>query len=72
MPKTWKSSPGAEVPCPKCGSLYEKSTFRLPTKDSDRFDCEVCGERLDEWNSTTVPSYRLLKAMPVSRDGEPS
>lgn len=60
MVKVWQSASGGEVKC-ECGALYKKTLHRIPQKDSDYFDCNVCGERLDEWRSTTYPTYELIK-----------
>ena len=60
MVKTWGSEDGSNRAC-ECGAIYEVSYRRFPMKDSDYFDCDICGKRLDKWKSTTVPIYRLIQ-----------
>jgi len=57
MVKTWSSENAGETPCPKCGTRYRVTVTRLPARDHDHFDCNVCGYRMDSWNDTHVPSY---------------
>jgi len=59
MARTWKSEPQGEVECENCRSVYEKTMHRFPMRDSDSFNCEVCGHVMDSWNSTHAPSYKL-------------
>jgi hypothetical protein len=54
-----KFGPAETITC-RCGSVYERRTQRLPVKDHDYRDCEVCGERLESWRSTHVPAHRLV------------
>jgi predicted Zn finger-like uncharacterized protein len=61
MPEAWKSKAGGHFTCPHCGAVYSVTYNRLPLRDQDIAKCEVCGETMDEWNSTTVPSYTLIK-----------
>ncbi len=66
--KPWQTKPENDVACGQCGSVYEKTMQRFPMRDSDSFNCEVCGHRMDSWNSTSAPSYKLKekKALPQS------
>jgi hypothetical protein len=59
MTKTWTSHDGGEKVCENCGSVYTVTYRNNPCKDSDYFNCEVCGHRVDQWNSTTYPEYCL-------------
>jgi len=45
----------------ECGAVYEVGSFKLMARDKDHFDCNVCGVRLDEWSSSRVPTYKLIK-----------
>jgi len=54
---TWKSEEQGLVVCSECGAEYKKSVTRFPMRDKDSFDCNDCGERLDSWNGTHVPTY---------------
>jgi hypothetical protein len=62
MIQTWSSGKGNDVTCKKCGSIYEVSIYRMPNKDKDSFECEVCGSLVREWNDTCVPSFQLKSA----------
>jgi DNA-directed RNA polymerase subunit RPC12/RpoP len=64
MIQTWQSGGSVKARCLQCQSVYEKIEKRLPVRDSDYFNCQVCGHRMDTWNSTTVPSYRLVERKP--------
>ena len=44
--------------CPECGSVYEV-TFREPVEDYA--ECVECGCVMAEWNSYSVPLYRLIR-----------
>ena len=44
-----------------CGAVYEVGSYKLPVRDQDHFDCSVCGARLDEWSSSRVPTFKLIK-----------
>jgi hypothetical protein len=48
-------------------SIAEPNPWR-PNREMDSFECAVCGQTLESWNTTWVPSYRLI-AGPV-RDSE--
>ena len=61
MVQTWKSGDTGEFECPNCGSMYQRTMGRLPARDEDQAECEVCGAIMDSWNSTEVPSYTLIK-----------
>jgi predicted RNA-binding Zn-ribbon protein involved in translation (DUF1610 family) len=61
MVQTWKSGDTSEFDCPNCGSMYRRTVRRLPARDEDQAECEVCGAIMDSWNSTEVPSYTLIK-----------
>lgn len=59
MTNTWNSSESPDITCDSCGSVYAVRLFHLPTRDSDKFNCSVCGKLLREWNSTRAPEFRL-------------
>src|SRR5262245_17147143 len=46
--------------CRHCGALYEVTIYRTPFRDRDTAECEVCRKTMREWNSTAVPSYKLI------------
>lgn len=41
--KTWGTDDTGRKTCPNCGSIYAVKITRLPLKDKDFFDCQVCG-----------------------------
>jgi predicted Zn finger-like uncharacterized protein len=47
--------------CPHCGALYSVTLSRLPKRDSNIAQCVVCGQTMDERDSTAVSVY-LLRA----------
>ena len=47
--------------CPECGALYEVARTNFPEPVEDRAECVECGCVLAEWNTTSVPLYRLVK-----------
>jgi transposase-like protein len=59
MVKTWDTNESPDITCDSCGSVYAVRTLHLPTRDSDKFNCEVCGKLLREWNSAHVPEFQL-------------
>ncbi len=59
MVKTWSSESSSDKSCSKCGSIYSVTMHRFPTRDNDTFNCQVCGNLMDSWNSTTCPMYEL-------------
>lgn len=59
MGKTFSRESAPDVTCPECGSVYSVVVYRSPARDSDHFDCQVCGTRIQQWNSTACPSYTL-------------
>ena len=61
MVQTWNTGDAGEFTCPHCGSVYRKQITRLPARDHDTASCEVCHKEMDSWNSTSVPSYTLLR-----------
>jgi hypothetical protein len=34
---------------------------RVPARDKDYFDCQVCGKRMREWNDTEYPEFTLIE-----------
>ena len=46
--------------CGKCGSVYELTEHKLPTRDKDSLPCGVCGEELHSWNGACCFTAKLL------------
>ena len=64
MSNTFKTTTGADKTCAKCGSIYSTTIFTAPFKDNDAVNCSVCGEVLDRWRSTSIPTYTLKQRGP--------
>mgnify|MGYP005815974811 CR=1 FL=1 len=50
----------AEKVC-ECGAVYEVGQQKLPVRDKDTYNCDVCGEELDRWNASNIPTYTLIQ-----------
>jgi transcription elongation factor Elf1 len=48
--------------CPHCGSVYSVEWHKSIMRDDDHADCDVCHRRMDSWNSSRWPFYRLIEA----------
>lgn len=68
MVKTWSSGDAPDETCAKCGSVYSVRIHRVPARDSDSFNCQVCGELLRKWNDTRIPEFKLKKKGEVPGD----
>ncbi len=58
---TWSSERAGKESCPECGSVYEVTIHYFPMRDSDYFNCEVCGYEMRRWNDTESPSFKLVE-----------
>jgi transcription elongation factor Elf1 len=47
--------------CPECGSLYEVTRTKFAEPVEDYAECVECGCVMAEWNSSSVPLYRLIR-----------
>jgi hypothetical protein len=59
--KTWSNQDAGKETCSQCGSVYAVTIYRLPARDKDDFNCEVCGYEMRSWNDTEVPSFKLVQ-----------
>ena len=62
MPLTGPIPEGSSFFCPSCGALYAVTNSR-PSSGSDSNStakCVVCGQVMAEWNSTNVPTFKLV------------
>ena len=59
MVQTWGQEERGEHTC-ECGAVYKVTVHRFPMRDSDSFNCSVCGTQIAKWNSTEAPSYELV------------
>jgi hypothetical protein len=60
MPLTGAIPEGRSFFCPLCGALYAVTYSRLSTSDSNVAKCVVCGRIMAQWDSTKVPTFRLI------------
>ena len=60
MPLTGAIPEGPSFFCPHCGALYTVTYSRLSSSDSDVARCVVCGQIMDKWDSTKVPTFKLV------------
>jgi len=49
----------------KCGAVYDRSEHIVEEREIDSFECAVCGETIENWNSAWVPRFRFI-ARPTS------
>jgi transcription elongation factor Elf1 len=47
--------------CPECGALYEVTRTKFPEPVEDCAECVECGCVMAEWNTSSVPLYRLIR-----------
>ena len=71
MVKVWGKEERGETTCKNCGAVYKVTVYRFPMRDSDHYDCAVCGERLATWNDTEAPSFELLHGPEGSESPKP-
>jgi hypothetical protein len=45
----------------ECGAVYERGEVKLPARDKDSFDCEVCKREIERWNGSRIPVFRLVR-----------
>jgi predicted Zn finger-like uncharacterized protein len=60
MPLTGAIPEGPSFFCPHCGALYAVTYSRLSSSDSNVAKCVVCGQIMDKWDSTKVPTFKLV------------
>jgi hypothetical protein len=63
----WGMSESGHRSC-KCGAVYDRSEHIAEAREISSFECAVCGETIENWNSAWVPRYRFI-ACPA-RDAE--
>lgn len=68
MGTTWSSESAGKESCPKCSSVYKVTIQYFPMRDSDYFNCEVCGYEMQRWNDTASPSFKLVERGQLPKD----
>lgn len=48
------------VECSRCGSTYRRRTEKVPFRDKDTKECEVCDAELESWNGSRIPMFTLV------------
>jgi hypothetical protein len=48
------------VTCSECKRVYERIEVKFTTRDRDSYECR-CGMQLESWNSSSVPTFRLIQ-----------
>jgi predicted Zn finger-like uncharacterized protein len=61
MPSTGSVTEGKSFFCPNCGALYAVTQSRRPKSESNVAKCTVCLQIMDKWDSTNVPTYKLIQ-----------
>jgi hypothetical protein len=44
----------------KCGAIYLRTESMARAREINSFECLVCGETMEHWNTAWVLSYRLI------------
>jgi stage III sporulation protein SpoIIIAA len=44
----------------KCGAVYDRSEHIEEAREISSFECVVCGETIENWNSAWVPRYQFI------------
>ena len=61
MPQTGPILKGKTFFCPHCGALYSVTRARLSNREGNVAKCVVCLQTMDTWDSTDVPTYKLIQ-----------
>src|SRR3954453_22956243 len=51
----------------KCGAVYDRSEHMVAEREISSFKCAVCGETIENWNTTWVPRFRFIAATNLRR-----
>jgi stage III sporulation protein SpoIIIAA len=43
-----------------CGAVYSRTEHMAKSREIASFECAVCGQTMESWNTTWVPLYRLV------------
>jgi len=54
-------SEGRSFFCPNCGAFYAVTYSVSPKKESNAAKCAVCLQIMDKWDSTNIPTYKLIQ-----------
>jgi Fe-S-cluster-containing hydrogenase component 2 len=51
--------------CP-CGAIYSRTEALVPDRQIASFECAVCNQVMETWNTASVPTYRLIAGPVIS------
>jgi hypothetical protein len=43
-----------------CGAVYSRTEHMAKSREIASFECAVCGQTMESWNTTWVPLYRFV------------
>jgi hypothetical protein len=52
----------------QCGAVYHRTHAMAPRREVNSFECTVCGDTMESWNTAWVPSFRLIVGPVPSAD----
>jgi transcription elongation factor Elf1 len=61
MPHVGPVLEGRTFFCAHCGALYSVTHSRLAKRDSSTAKCVVCLQIMDQWDTTEVPTFKLIQ-----------
>jgi hypothetical protein len=44
----------------QCGAVYRRTEAMAPAREVISFECTLCGDTMESWNTAWVPTYRLI------------
>jgi hypothetical protein len=71
----WKIRESRRIPAPmsqnahrscKCGAVYRRTESMASAREINCFQCEICGDILESWNTAWVPNFYLI-ASPITQ-----
>jgi transcription elongation factor Elf1 len=60
MPLIGPIPEGRSFFCPRCGALYAVTYSRHSNSESNSKRCVVCGQIMATWDTTNVPTFKLV------------
>jgi hypothetical protein len=54
----------------ECGAVYARSEAMASGREISSFQCSVCDQTMEFWNTAWVPTYRFLMG-PISKPAWP-
>jgi hypothetical protein len=49
----------------QCGAIYQRTEAMAKSREIASFECSVCSQTMETWNTAWVPTYRLVTTGPV-------